>query len=181
MKEKEVKNHKPANKFYIKLAAIHALNVALIMAIFVFLGKIPGRAEEIKNLRNHEVQLQENTDVAIIEAELNTYVQEIGAIENSFVTESDLLVFIESLDRLKQAGLIASFEPLTTSSVTNRKTTGFPLLITFSGSPEHVAQGIAEFQKLPFLFKPVTAEVSYSREDRNTEFKYGIFLYQKYE
>jgi len=181
MKEKEFKKSKKTNKFYVKLISVHLLNLVLIGIIVVLLGKLPSRASEIKNLRNQQVLVHENTDVAVIEAELKSHAQEISTIENSFVDESDLLFFIEALDRLKAQGLITSFEPLSASSVTNRKTSGFPLLVTFNGSPEHVSDGIMEFQKLPFLFKPITAEISFNRDDRNTIFNYGIFLYQKYE
>ncbi len=181
MQEKEQKHFQSPKKFYIKFVAINVLNAILISLIFVLLSKLPGRAMEIKNLRNKQVQLQENTDLTVIEAELNTYSQEIGAVQNSFVNESDLLVFIEALDRLKRDGLLANFEFLAPSSVTSHKSTGFPILLTFSGDPEHVSLGISEFQKLSFLFKPVTAELSYNREDRNMEVKYGIFLFQKYE
>jgi len=180
MREIEFKKKK-ANKFYLKLIAVHLLNIILIIIIFVILGKLPGRANEVKALRNQEVMVQENTDVSVIEAELNNLEVKINGIERSFVDESDLLVFIESLDKLKNQGLIASFEPLTTGTVANRGVRGFPLMITFNGSPEHVADGLAEFQKLPFLFKPITAELTYNRDDGNTQFNYGVFLYQNNE
>ncbi|GEM_PF-4955994 len=180
MKEVELKNKK-ANKFYLKLIAVNFINIVLIIVIFVILGKLPDQANEIKALRNQEVLVQENTDLAVIETELANLEPKISGVERSFVDESELLVFIESLDRLKNQGLLAGFEPLTGGAVANRGARGFPLMITFSGSPEQVADGLSEFQKLPFLMKSVTAEVTYNRDDRNTVFNYGIFLYQNNE
>ena len=57
---------------------------------------------------------------------------------------------------------------------------GIPIAIEFSGSWEGIVRDLERFEKLPYLMRPIKAEVNTIPDEDNKNvinFKYGIFLY----
>lgn len=162
--------------FWFKVLAIHGVNLVLLFLILLLLGKLPQKAQVMQDLRNQKIAAQESMDVDVLEAELLALQDQIKVLEDAFVTDSQLLHFIEKMDELKAQGLIADYEPLSSGIVRSKKSSGLPVEVNLQGDPATISKGLNSLAQTGFLFKPVTFVMS-RNEDGSYQVRYGIFLY----
>jgi len=162
--------------FWLKIASIHLVNLTLLLLTLVLLGKLPQKAQIMRQLRNQKIAQEEKTSIEVLEAELLALDPQIEMLEKAFVGDQDFLRFVETMDELKSRGLIADYEPLSGGVVRSKRSSGLPVELTLVGDAGQISQGLSAISEITFLFKPVTFEMQ-KTEDGNYNLNYGIFVY----
>jgi len=177
-KEKLVKK-KPKNKegLLIKVTILSIANLFCLGGLLFLLLNLSEKAQEVKILRNTSLaSLQLDTDALRIELSNNK--PKLDKLFALFpATESDLLEFINEIDKLKSEGLVTSFSFASNRPVKDR--TGFgglPIIIEFRGSWNQIDWGLKRLESLPFMIRAINLEIRQLSEGE-VSLKYGGILY----
>ena len=177
IEDKHSQEEKSLGRMKAKLIIFNIINVILLASLGFMLQKLPKDAEKVKELRSASVASHAESDIGILQAELDKNRENINKISEIFVDDSKFLSFISSVDQLKASGLISNFSlPVTKPVADSNKNLGLPVSMTFSGTQEQVNQALIEVHTLPFILKPVNLDIDVVPEG-NIVVRFGGFLY----
>lgn len=171
------KAKKRLRKVILRIIIFNVVNVLLVILILVLIGGLSKKANELKILKNEKVLTQEMTDVAVLQADISNRAKEIEKIESVFVDEDSFLLFLDEKDRLQASGIVTDFSVSDKVVKDGNGNKGYALLIEFKGGVEDVRQGLLTLEKMPFLMRTASLDISMVREENQVRVKYIGFLY----
>jgi len=171
------KAKKRLRKVVLRIIVFNAVNVLLVVLTLVLISGLSRKANELKILKNENVLAQEMTDVAVLRADLNNRMEEIAKIKSVFVDEDSFLKFLDAKDQLQASGIVTDFSVSDKVVKDGSGNRGYALLIEFKGGIEDVRQGLLTLEKMPFLMRTASLDISMLREENQVRVKYVGFLY----
>jgi Tfp pilus assembly protein PilO len=175
----EVKIKKPykERRWWIKDLILAAVNITFTAALFILLGKMPTRANELSQLRNTYIVATAKSEVQIAEFEIEESRQKADELKRYFPNQAGLANFAGEMDKLREEGLISSFSFASEDAV--RDQTGYygvPIIIRFLNTWEQIEQGFTKLGELPYIIRAVNIEAGVA-DGNLIDFRYGGFLY----
>lgn len=180
--EKDNISSKPfyLQKSFRKVHFLIFMSVAGIVVILVLLNKITVTAEGIKTARQGSNGVLQ-ADYAFIESELTHYQEQMENLKNLIADESEVLVFLQEVDRLRREGVVETFDVLSERPI--QDTTGnfgIPVSIRIRGNEEQLDAALRGIQSQPYILRGVQAEITKEVSEEGVEtlvLDYGGFLY----
>ena len=164
-------------KVVLRIIVFNVVNVFLVVLILTLIGGLSRKANELKILKNEKILTQEMTDVAVLRADLNNWAVEIEKIKSVFVDEDNFLKFLDAKDQLQASGIVTDFSVSDKVVKDGNGNKGYALLIEFKGGVENVRRGLETLEKMPFLMRTASLDISILREENQVRVKYIGFLY----
>lgn len=165
------------SKIFTRVVVFNAVNIVLLLLTFLILQKLSSRALGLRDARNMQISKQENTDLAVLEADLSGRKTDIDKLQSVFVNESSFLDFLQEKDQLQASGLITNFSVSDKPVKDTDGNKGYALLIEFSGQRDSIVSALADFEKLPFFKKMVSLDIDVPSDSDQLHIKYLGFLY----
>lgn len=158
--------------------ALGIVNLAFVVLLVVLLGKLSGKAVELKRAKGTDYGSVAKSTIEIAGLEIEGNRQKAEELKNLFPNEEGLLDFVREIDVFKEEGVISSFSFASEEYVRDRTGYfGIPFVTEFEGTREQIGEGLNRFQDLPFLFRAVSIETELQPEENLVKFRYGGFLY----
>lgn len=168
-------------KSFRKVQALIVLSVIGLIVTFVLLNRITVTAEEIKKIKAEGATEADLADYAFLEAEVEHYATQIEELSSLFANDSEIIVFVQEIDRLKREGVVESFSFVSNNPIKDQSGNfGIPISITLRGNEEQIDAALRNIQSLPFILRGVRAEVTKEVSEEGVEttiLDYGGFLY----
>jgi hypothetical protein len=166
------------SRFWLKDIILGVLNLVFVVSLVVLLGRLPGKANEFKRLRNESLDTAAKSSIEIAGLELEASRKKADKISAFFPDDAGLIDFVNQIDVLKEEGLVSRFSFTSEEAIRDRTGYyGIPVFIEFSGTWSQVGVGLQRVQNLPYLLRAVSIETTVKPEENLVEFKYGGFLY----
>ena len=162
-----------------RVLLLGAGNLIFMFLLAFFLVKLPGKANELKRLRNASFRASSEGRTEIAKFEIESVRERADKLANLFPDESGLVDFVNDIEKIKEEGVVTRLSFASTEVVRDRTGYyGIPVIIHFRGSWSQIDTDLQKIQKLHFLFRAVSikAEV-FSEEENVVELSYGGFLY----
>jgi len=175
--EEKIKKPYGERKWWIKDLILAVVNITFIAALFILLGKMPTRANELSQLRNTYIVATAKSEVQIAEFEIEESRQKADELKRFFPNQAGLANFAGEMDKLREEGLISSFSFASEDAV--RDQTGYygvPIIIRFLNTWEQIEQGFTRLGELPYIIRAVNIEAGVA-DGNLIDFRYGGFLY----
>ncbi len=151
------------------------INVITVILLIVLLVRIPEKADEVKMLRNENIESQSKVELESVDLEKSS--KKAEALQDLFLDESGVVNYVSSVDKLKEGGTVSEITFASQQPVVDRTgNSGIPVTIKMIGSWDQIEQDLNEIQNLPFLVRPVNIEMQ-TDETGVLLFKYGVLLY----
>ena len=170
-----------AQKTFRKVYIVIGFGIIGLVALFVILGQIGLKAEEISKAKQDAASEVDVANYAFLKAEVEHYTEQIDELESLFANDSDLVLFVQEIDRLKRECVVTSFSFVSNDPIRDDTGNyGIPVSITFTGSEEQIDAALRTVQSLPFLLRGVQVDVSRESTEEGVEnliLDYGGFLY----
>jgi len=161
----------------LKIIVFNVINAVLLAGLIFMLRQLPRNAEKVKELHSQSIASQEESDIGVLEAEIDKSQGSIDRISNLFATDIQFLDFISQIDKLEETGVVRDFNlPVTTPVLDSTKNPGLPVSMTFTGSKEEINQAFVTISQMPFILKPVNISMDVGA-DGIIIVRYGGFLY----
>ncbi len=150
------------------------INILLFAGLTIFIIKIGNLPETLEQDSLTEI----NYDEGVLRSQLAANEERISFIENFIADEQRLVDFVGELDQMKKNGIVDNFSFVSNQKVTDKTSTmGYPIKISVNGDINKITQAIEEIQDLPYLFRPVSFDLSKNSNDNIYILDYGILLY----
>jgi Tfp pilus assembly protein PilO len=181
--EKNIESTKPfyLQKSFRKIHILAVLSVIGLVITFILLNRISVLANEIKEAKHESASEADLADYAFLESEIEHYQQQIDELNSLFASDSEIINFVQEIDRLKREGVVQSFSFVSNTPIIDKSgNLGIPISITLSGNEEQIDAALRNIQSLPFLLRGVQTEVSKETNEEGVEttiLEYGGFLY----
>jgi hypothetical protein len=154
------------------------LNFIFVIVLAFILSKLPGKAKELKELINQELQAEKVGGTQLVNLEIENMKPKTEKLEALFPDERGLVDFVRDLDELKNQGFITNFNFASKEPVKDKTGLyGVPVIIEFRGSWSQIGEGLLRLQNLPFMFRAVKVETEFKPLESVIQLKYGGFLY----
>ena len=156
------------------LAIVDILTVGIM--IFLLL-KLPEEAQEVRRLKNENIQTKENISLQV--ADINVNKERADSLKGAFLNDSGVVDFVKEVESLKTGGTVTKLSFPSPKAVKDKTGNfGIPVAITLRGTLSQMEIDLKKLEDLPFLFRAVTIEVQPVLEEaEKLELKYGGFLY----
>lgn len=183
MNDNTIDNPKP---FYLhqrfrKVLILAVFSVVGIVVVFVLLSQMTTTAEEIKKIKQESASEEDMANYAFLESEIVHYQEEIDELNSLFASDSEIIIFVQEIDRLKREGVVQSFSFVSNDAIKDKSgNAGIPISIVMKGNEEQLDAALRNIQSLPFLLRAVQTEISKEVNDEGIEetiLNYGGFLY----
>lgn len=169
------------------------INIVLLStSFFILFTKLPQKGSEYHNLETEILKNESGVWVGVSDIKPNQ--DKANEIQNLFLDETGILGFVKEVENLKSKyGIIEKIAIPTQVALKDQTNNyGIPVVIELRGNWEDFNKILVEIGKLPYLFRPVTVEVTPFVEDKKTgeansvvikpnsmTLNYGGFLYVK--
>jgi len=161
-----------------KVIIFNAINLLIVVCIFLLIRDLPFKATELKTLRTQKINLTEQSELMVASAEIDKNQQKIDEIKARFIEEKGILSFISDVDKLKDFGSVGKFPIISNESTKDQtKNSGLPVSIEFRGDINRINSALQNLQSLPYLIRPIQFELEYFADPGEYGLKYGGFLY----
>ncbi len=177
-KAKVVSKKRPAFLVWWREIVLTLVNVIFVVATFVYLAKLPQRANQVKEYRNSVGFNKAALNLDLSKFEVESSKEKFDSLNAIFPDQKKLLDFIGEVDKLKVSGNVINFAFASESAVKEKSGyLGYPFVIEFEGALTEVTNGLEKFEKLPFVFKPINFSLTLGEEVNQVLLRYGGFLY----
>ena len=168
-------------KEFRKVYAMIFISIVGLVITFVLLNRMSASSEEIYNLKKEGNSSSDVTTIAFLKEENSHLEDKMNDLRGLFAQQSEIIQFVEEIDRLKREGVIQQVSFVTNDVIKDRSGNyGYPVTIVMSGSEEQVDASLRNIQSLPFLLRGVDTEISREVNEEGAEvinLVYGGFLY----
>ena len=119
---------------WLKEIILGVINLVFIVGLIFILGKLPGRAEELKSVRNTEFKNTVKSEIEIAGLGIESTRVKSEELMARFPNEKGLITFAREIDKLKSEGYITKFAFASEEAVRDRTGYwGIPFVIEFRG------------------------------------------------
>jgi hypothetical protein len=154
-----------------------AINIILLVLTFVILVNMPKKSDELKALKNQELDVIKSSGVQTSDLEVGTTAEKIVRLQSIFPDDTGIVNFVKEIEKLKDGGIVKGISFVSQEAVRDRtKALGIPFVIELEGSWADIDTTLTTIQKLPYLFRAITIETNIN-EEGIVNYKYGGFLY----
>lgn len=154
------------------------INLGFIALLVIFSGRLPQRANELREARRENLKNIAKTGIEIAGLEIEYSRQKADKLNKLFPDEKGVIDFVREIDTLKEEGIISSFSFASENYVRDRTGYfGIPFVVGFDGTWSLIGEGLQRFQDLPFIFRAVSIETERQPEGNIVKLRYGGFLY----
>lgn len=168
-------------KSFRKVIVLNIGTMLMLIVSIIFLSRVGFLGEEIQKIRNEQLTLTQESDIAFLKTELVNYEDKIANLENILIEENDVVPFITEINRLEQQGIITNFDISGNAIDDGNGNKGFPFSVVMTGTEEQVDAALRTLQSLPFLIRGIVSEVRTEEASGSGEsiiiFNYGGVIY----
>ena len=154
------------------------LNVVLLISTFLILVNMPKKSDELKTIKNQELDVIKSSGVDTSDLEVGTTAEKIARLKSIFPDDTGIVNFVKEIEKLKPPqGVVKGISFVSQEAVRDQtRSLGIPFVVELEGSWAEIDSTLSTIQKLPYLFRAVTIETNIS-EEGIVDYKYGGFLY----
>lgn len=162
-----------------KIVVFNVVNVILVVIILFLVGRLPGEAEKVKNLRSEEIAAQESSSIGVLTSELEKNSSKIQELKDVFVDENQFISFVTSIESIRSQGILSDVTfPVVNPVKDGSGHLGLPVSIVARGNQDQLNLAIEEVLNLPFLLRPVNVNLEVVNQTEQTYIlRLGLFLY----
>lgn len=177
-KIKKTERRKKKVNFWVKDILLAIINISFIVALLVVLGSVETQASKLRDFRNEDIKVTAKGEIDIAELEIESSKQKADQLLILFPDDTGLIDFVNSIDVLKNEGLVTRFAFASEKAV--KDTTGYngiPLILEFRGDWNQIRLALQRVEELPYLLRAISIDIETDSETGEIVFKYGGFLY----
>jgi Tfp pilus assembly protein PilO len=154
------------------------LNVVLIILTFLVLTVVPKKSDELKTIKNEQLDAQLSSNVQVSDLEIGSIAEKVDKLNSIFPDDVGIVNFVKEIEKLKTGGIVKGISFVNQEAVMDKRTNslGTPFVIEMEGAWADIDTSLNTIEKLPDLFRVVTIEAKVN-EEGVVNFKYGGFLY----
>ncbi len=163
------------------IVVLNTINLLVLSVTAILLVNLPKKADEVKEQRNSLVSSITSSDIQNVRKEIELYKDKTSRLKSFFPDDSGLIDFVKEVEEIKEGGVLTGFSFANKEVV--KDATGYygiPIVLQFTGSWPDISRDVEQFEKLPYLVRPIKVEstTSLDGDGKNVvNFKYGFFLY----
>ena len=153
------------------------LNVVLIILTFLISTLVPKRSDELKTIKNKELDAKASRNVQVSDLEIGSIAEKVDKLYSIFPDDVGIVNFVKEIEKLKAGGIVKGISFVSQEAVKDKtKSLGTPFIIEMEGTWADIDTVLTAIQKIQYLFRVVTIEAKIN-EEGVVNFKYGGFLY----
>ncbi|MBP9687132.1 hypothetical protein KBD68_00545 [Candidatus Woesebacteria bacterium] len=167
-----------STRVMIKIYVTNIINIGLLIAIFVFVGKLSVLATDVQKKHSEVIALEQRAEDKVLAANLEKTKSTVDLLKSSFLDEAGIVSFVQKIEELKKSGVITDMSFPSTQPVSDgSRGRGLPLLVKIEGTKEAVNAGVTALNTLPAILRPVSVKIT--KEVAAYKMEYGVFVYVK--